>query len=189
MKTRIEIRPLKLSDYKTWKSAYEDQSLPQNIWDHSHRSVDLSKKSFHQVIKSREKLRKEDRTHSYAIFEKKTGKLIGFIMAMDVVRGITQTAFLGYALFNNYWGQGYMQEAIIQFYQIAFKKLNLHRLQAGIEPNNKRSLRVAKKLGFRREGVSRRIVNLRGEWQDLVQFAITTEDVGIKWKGKPKKTY
>jgi ribosomal-protein-alanine N-acetyltransferase len=82
-----------------------------------------------------------------------------------------------------------MQEAIIAFYSIAFKDLGLHRLQAGIEPHNKRSLKVAKALGFRREGLSKKIIFLRGDWQDLVQFAITCEDVGIKWKGEAKKNY
>lgn len=184
MKTRIEIRPLTASDYRTWKMAYENQDGPQNEWDHSHRKVDLSKSAFLEMIKKREELRKNDRTHSYAIFEKKTGEFIGIIMAMDVVRGITQSAYLGYALLNQHWGKGYMQEAIKVFYTIAFKKLELHRLQAGVEPQNKRSIKVVKSLGFRREGVSKKVVHLRGEWKDLVQFAITSEEVGIKWKKK-----
>lgn len=189
MKKRLEIRFLELSDYLVWKAAYELQNAPKNDWDHSHRKSDTSKSAFKKYLKNNHEQRKIDRAYYYGIFEKKTGALVGFIMAVDVVRSITQTAILGYTLFNNYWGQGYMQEAIKSFYQIAFKDLGLHRLQAGIEPHNKRSLKVAKALGFRREGLSKNIIFLRGEWQDLVQFAITCEDVGIKWKGKATKNY
>lgn len=44
-------------------------------------------------------------------------------------------------------------------------------------------LKVVKKLGFRKEGLSKRVVFIRGDWQDLVQYALTCEDRGIKWQG------
>lgn len=186
---RVTLRILEKNDFQAWKDAYEKQLSPQNKWDRAHRNQDLSKKKFNELLKIQNKNRKLDKNYEYGIFKKDTHELIGFIMAMDIVYGITHSAYLGYVLFNHHWGKGYATDAINNFYKIAFKDLGLHRLQAGIEPHNKRSMRVLKSLGMRREGISKRIVYLRGEWQDLVQFAITAEEVGIKWKGKAKRPY
>ncbi len=177
MKKRTTLRLLELSDYSAWKEAYENQAPPKNVWDRSHRKQDLSKAAFKKYLKLQLQNRKADKNYEYGIFHNKTGELIGFVMALDVVRGITQSAYLGYTLFNQFWGQGYVTEAIVSFYKIAFKQLGLHRLQAGIEPHNKKSLKVIKSMGFRKEGLSKRIVFLRGDWQDLIQFAITSDEI------------
>lgn len=42
---------------------------------------------------------------------------------------------------------------------------------------------------MRKEGLSKRVVFIRNEWQDLVQFAITSEEVKIKWKAKSTRSY
>ncbi len=186
---QIELRVLTSSDYSAWKIAHLNQNDPLNKWDRAHRKEDLSKTAFNKILKSQKAARDSEKNYTYGIFLKKTGEFCGYVMAMDIVRGITQTAFLGYTLLNQFWGKGIATAAIQKFFKVAFKELELHRLQAGIEPHNKRSLAVARKLKMRREGISKRVVYLRGEWQDLVQFAITSEDCGIKWKGKAKKNY
>lgn len=185
----IEVRLLTSADYSAWKTAHMNQKDPVNKWDRAHRKEDLSKSAFNKLLKSQKENRLSEKNITYGIFLKKTGEFCGYVMAMDVIRGITQSAYLGYTLLNQFWGQGIAYYALQKFFVIAFKELGLHRLQAGIEPHNKRSLKLARKLNMRREGVSKSIVFLRGEWQDLVQFAITSEDVGLKWKGQAKKNY
>lgn len=91
---------------------------------------------------------------------------------------------MGYALFNRYWGFGYAEEAVTALIDIAFNDHKLHRIVAGIESENKKSIKFAKKLGFRKEGIARRVVLLRGEWQDLTQYALTTEDKKMEWTGQ-----
>lgn len=162
---------------------------PLNKWDRSHRKEETSRIAFNRLLKSQKNAREAEKNYTYGIFIKKTGEFCGYVMAMDIVRSITHSAYLGYTLLNQFWGRGIATAAIQKFFKIAFSDLGLHRLQAGIEPQNKRSLKVARKLKMRKEGVSKRVVYLRGEWQDLVQFAITSEEVGIKWKGQSKKDY
>ena len=127
--------------------------------------------------------RKTENFCDYAIFHKKTGEYIGMLCLMNFVRSLTQSAFVGYSLFNQYWGMGYASEALLALIDIAFKDHKLHRIVAGIEPGNKKSIQLVKKIGFRNEGVSKKIVLLRDQWQDLIQFALTCEDIGIKWQG------
>jgi ribosomal-protein-alanine N-acetyltransferase len=118
---------------------------------------------------------------------KKNGELIGFVALMEVVRGVSYTCFLGYRIFSPHWGQGYAKEAIRAVIDIGFKDLKLHRIEAGVEPSNIRSIRTARSLKMRKEGLKKRALFLRGKWVDLVIYTITTEDAGYKFRGSPHK--
>lgn len=176
---RLTIRPLRASDFNSWRQAHLTMSPPKNTWDRGPRSSsDLLRSSFREVLRNQVKRRAEDQFYDLAIFSK-AGQLVGFVAAMDVARGISHTAFLGYTIYNNYWGHGYGKEAVRAMFDIGFRDLRLHRLEAGIEPGNTRSLRLAKSLGMRREGLKKRAIHLRGQWVDLVMYTVTTEDLGI----------
>jgi ribosomal-protein-alanine N-acetyltransferase len=55
--------------------------------------------------------------------------------------------------------------------------MRLHRIEAGIQPENKASRRAVEKLGFRDEGVRERQVHVDGAWRDHICYAITAEEV------------
>ncbi|MDO9182370.1 MAG: GNAT family protein [Bacteriovorax sp.] len=174
---RLIIRPLNETDYEMWKDAYISMLPPQNKWDQANsKPTSLKKSDFKKILTANKKNRKNESNVDYAIIDRKSKKYIGRVGFMSFIRSITQSAFLGYSLFNNHWGKGYAEEAVGAAIEIAFTKHKLHRVQAGIEADNKRSLRLAKKLKMRREGVAKNVVKLRGEWRDLVQFALTCED-------------
>jgi ribosomal-protein-alanine N-acetyltransferase len=59
---------------------------------------------------------------------------------------------------------------------IAIVRLKLHRVEVNIQPTNTRSLRLAQRIGFTREGFSRRYVKIAGRWRDHVRLAILAED-------------
>jgi ribosomal-protein-alanine N-acetyltransferase len=58
----------------------------------------------------------------------------------------------------------------------AFEELGLHRLQIAIIPRNGASRRVVEKLKIRDEGVAVRYLEINGEWEDHIRFAITLEE-------------
>ena len=58
----------------------------------------------------------------------------------------------------------------------AFGKLKLHRVEANIQPGNRASIALAKKCGFVREGLSRRMLKVRGRWKDHERWALLAED-------------
>ena len=66
-------------------------------------------------------------------------------------------------------GKGLMTEGLAAALDIAFGKLKLHRVEVNIQPNNTRSLALAARLGFTREGYSRRYVKLSGRWRDHIE--------------------
>ena len=58
----------------------------------------------------------------------------------------------------------------------AFHVLDLHRIEAGVQPHNIGSIRVLEKAGFQKEGLSRQNVKINGEWKDHYLFAILATD-------------
>lgn len=178
---RLVIRPLELKDYAVWREAHLVMKKPQNTWDMGPRSPDALKKSdYRSILRAQVEKRQRDLFYDLAVFNK-SGQLIGGVSLMEVSRGISQTCFLGYRIFNGYWGQGYAKEAVQAIIDIGFRDLKLHRIEAGIEPNNQRSLKLAKSLKMRREGVKKRALFFRNKWVDLIMYTLTSEDVGREY--------
>ena len=185
---RLCLRPLRPSDYPLWRETYLNLPPKKNKWDYRGRSADsLTRKEFQKTLRLQKRLLKTGERMELAIFHRKTKNLIGIVSAMDIVRGVTHSAYLGYTIYNPHWGQGYGKEAVAAFLQICFRQLKLHRMEAGVEPRNLRSIRLAKGLGLRYEGLKRRMVFLREHWVDLRIYAITCEEYGITWKNVKQK--
>jgi ribosomal-protein-alanine N-acetyltransferase len=49
-------------------------------------------------------------------------------------------------------------------------------VQAGVMPRNAGSLRVLEKVGFRREGLALRYLQINDVWEDHVILAVTAEE-------------
>lgn len=61
-------------------------------------------------------------------------------------------AVIGYVISRSYWGRGLATNAVGAMLSWGFEQLGLNRIEATINPDNARSIRVAEKLGFMREG-------------------------------------
>jgi ribosomal-protein-alanine N-acetyltransferase len=102
--------------------------------------------------------------------------IVGLFELSDVARGAFQNAYLGYWVGAPYAGQGYMREGMQLTLRFAFNELRLHRVEANIQPANKRSLALARKSGFRREGFSPRYLKIGGRWRDHERWAILSDE-------------
>lgn len=59
----------------------------------------------------------------------------------------------------------------------AFHVLNLHRLEANLQPENTASIRLVAGAGFIQEGFSRQYLRIGGQqWMDHQRWAIINED-------------
>ncbi|SMO71335.1 GNAT family N-acetyltransferase [Melghirimyces algeriensis] len=103
-------------------------------------------------------------------------QLIGKISLAEIVRGDLQSCWLGYCLDQEQNGKGYMTEAVKFVVDFAFKELKLHRIEAGVMPHNKGSIRVLEKAGFHKEGLSKKNVRINGKWEDHQLLAILNPD-------------
>lgn len=181
---KLHIRPLTRQDYAAWKQAYSSMLPRKNEWDTGNRSPqELSLSNFLKTLKSQKENQSSDRVYDLGIFTSSDTELVGIVSLMDVVRGLFQNAFLGLTIFNKYWQCGYGRAATKAILDIAFNDLGLHRVEAGVEPRNRRCLGGIRLFGFRKEGRKKRAVYLRGEWRDLMMYSLTCEDYGIQWSG------
>jgi ribosomal-protein-alanine N-acetyltransferase len=80
-------------------------------------------------------------------------------------------AELAWELSRAHWGRGLMAEAAARVVSHGFEALRLHRLEAHVDPRNERSIRLAERLGFVREGVLRENYAFEGAYYDTVIYA------------------
>ena len=114
----------------------------------------------------------------WAIVEKKTGRVIGSIgLHADGKREVEGARMLGYVLGEAHWGQGYATEAAQAALRFAFEQKQCRVVSAYHFPNNSRSKRVIKKLGFAAEGTMRMASTLPdGTVTDEVCYSLTRDE-------------
>ena len=112
-----------------------------------------------------ERIRRSDH-EGYAICRTTDECIVGVINLNHIVRGTFQNASLGYYVGKPYQGHGYMQQGLEQLLRLAFTTLGLHRLEANIQPGNKRSKKLVAACGFRFEGLSESFLFIDGQWRD-----------------------
>jgi len=113
---------------------------------------------------------------SYLIRHAECGALVGYVNINNIVRGAFRSGHLGYAAFASHAGRGLMTAGLRAVVNDAFASLGLHRLEANIQPDNRPSLRLVQRLGFRREGFSPRYLMVDGEWRDHERWAVLAEE-------------
>jgi ribosomal-protein-alanine N-acetyltransferase len=113
-----------------------------------------------------------------AVCELGSGAMAGGVNINNIVRHRFQSAAIGYWAFARAAGRGLMSQGLRLLIGYAFGDLDLHRLEANIQPANEGSIRLVKRNGFRYEGLSPDYLFLDGAWRDHERWAITREMVG-----------
>jgi ribosomal-protein-alanine N-acetyltransferase len=103
------------------------------------------------------------------------GELAGVINISEMVMGAFRSGYLGYYAFAPHHGRGYMRAGLAAVISLAFNEYGLHRLEANIQPENRRSVALVRALGFSREGFSPRYLKIGGRWRDHERWALTFE--------------
>jgi [ribosomal protein S5]-alanine N-acetyltransferase len=122
----------------------------------------------------------DDRYQPGFVCRREDGAIVGFININEIVRGLFQSAYLGYAAVAPYAGQGYMREGLELVMARAFTELGLHRLEANIQPANQASIALVRGAGFVKEGFSERYLKIGGRWRDHERWAIRIE----QWRSR-----
>ena len=104
-----------------------------------------------------------------------TENVIGVIV-LTITDWENGCAQIGYWLGRPYWHVGYGSEATSTVCETAFRDLSLHRIGATVFPSNLRSMKLLRRLGFKKEG-RRRETHLRGKKRvDEVLFGLLAGD-------------
>ena len=180
---RLILRPLGKSDYDTWFNAYVNAKSKQSPWDDGPRSAKkCTIRRFHLVVKRHRELAKKDDWYFWGLFEKGTRKLVGHIDFDIFARNEQQFANFDYYLHNQFYGYGYGREAAAMGLRIAFSFLKLNRVEAAINFGNRKSIRLARMIGMRRECIRKRYWYEHEQWIDHLIYVANPEDVQLKSK-------
>lgn len=83
---------------------------------------------------------------------------------------------IGYVFHPDASGQGYATEACAAMLHVAFRQLGLHRVIARLDSRNDASARLAARLGMRQEAHFVRNEVFKGEWSDVLVFAMLADE-------------
>ncbi|WP_216209815.1 GNAT family N-acetyltransferase [Amycolatopsis aidingensis] len=106
------------------------------------------------------------------------GRLAGQLTLGNVIRSSLRSAWIGYWVSAELAGKGLATGAVALAVDHAFGEAGLHRIEATVRPENTASLRVLDKVGFRKEGLFQRYLDVAGDWRDHLCFALTAEETG-----------
>ena len=93
----------------------------------------------------------------------------------------TKRAQIGYWICHEYEGKGIINKCLLRFVDFLFDKIGLNKVEIHFVPANKRSAKVAERLGARIEGVIRQSVIRNGIPEDIIIAGI------LKSEWKPLK--
>jgi RimJ/RimL family protein N-acetyltransferase len=109
------------------------------------------------------------------IIENKNGNVVGGISTHCVNRRMGTFKY-GISIKREYWGMGYATEAICIVLRYYFNELRYQKVNADVYSFNKRSIGLHQKMGFKQEGVLRRMIYTNGQYYDTILFGMTDNE-------------
>jgi ribosomal-protein-alanine N-acetyltransferase len=85
-------------------------------------------------------------------------------------------AEIGYEIARRLWGGGLAPEAAAAVVRYGFAVMRLHTIEAGVLPENDRSVRVLQKLGFVEEGLRRDYLYFKDRFHSFRWFSLLESD-------------
>jgi ribosomal-protein-alanine N-acetyltransferase len=178
---RVRLNTLVESDYPAWlevRNRCRDWLVP---WEPRSKGTPLpaeDQASFAARCAMRERERQLGSGFGFGIFFE--GRFAGEVTLSSIQRGPFQNGAIGYWIDKDLAGLGLTPEAVVVVLQFAFETLRLHRIEVAIIPRNAASRRVADKLALRNEGVALGFLEINGEWEDHVRYAMTSEEWAVR---------
>jgi ribosomal-protein-alanine N-acetyltransferase len=178
---RLRLATLVDSDYEAWlavRTRCRSWLVPWEPRSKGAPPAPEDEASFVARCGMRERERQLGSGFGFGIFVE--GRFAGEITLSSIQRGPFQNGAIGYWIDEELAGSGLIPEAVVVVLQFAFETLRLHRIEVAIIPRNLSSRRVVEKLGLRKEGVALGFLEINGEWEDHVRYAMTAEEWAVR---------
>lgn len=161
---RVKIRPQELTDAERFfeiftQTDFKFIEIPVATLEDEKRFLKLN-----------EVKRKTNFEHNYSILF--DGKLVG-ACGIRIDQHRPWVGEIGYLVDEAYCGQGIATEAVKQLEKIGFGELKLQRIVILMDIRNLASEQVARKCGYEKEGVAKKIHRIGKEYYDCFVYAKT----------------
>jgi [ribosomal protein S5]-alanine N-acetyltransferase len=168
---RLLLRAPKPTDARAIADALQDRRVTRPIVLPAGYSI----RDAREFIRRSKQGLEEGSKCNLSIILRGSGELIGGC-GLDRIRLDHRNAHIGYWIARPNWGEGYASEAASLLISAGFRELGLHRVHTGVFPDNPRSERVLRRLGFRREGRAREDAVVDGRYRDLILFGLVRQE-------------
>jgi len=175
----VYLRYPRMADYLPWSKLRGESRAFLSPWEPMWARDELSKGAFRRRLKRYQKESRLDTAYAFFVFRDEDDALLGGCTLSNVRRGVTQCCALGYWVGERFARQGYMFSAVRALIPFIFATLGMHRIEAACLPSNEPSKSLLQKAGFRQEGVAKGYLQINGEWQDHVLFALLEDEARL----------
>ncbi|MEM6562605.1 MAG: GNAT family protein [Planctomycetota bacterium] len=170
---RLVLRPLGISDRAEFVRVWTEGREHFAPWFPAEHLGMTADRLFDDWLNRLAAAKRDRNGLRYAAFE--DGRLVGFFHIANVVMGPLRGGHASWNVAVDATGRGIATEATTALLAHGFAA-GLHRVQANVIPTNTASLKLAERLGFRREGLARKYLQIAGRWQDHITFALLAEE-------------
>ena len=172
----VMLRMPNLADHAEWAALRETSRTFLTPWEPIWPEDDLTRAAFRRRLKRYSEDQRNDLAYALLIFRSRDQALVGGLTLANIRRGVAQAGSLGYWVGAPFARHGYMSAAVRALIPYCFGTLRLHRLEAACIPDNKASVGLLEKTGFKREGYARGYLCINGAWQDHLLYARLAND-------------
>ncbi|HWA29621.1 MAG TPA: GNAT family N-acetyltransferase [Rhizomicrobium sp.] len=175
----VYLRYPRMADYPAWAKLRGESRAFLSPWEPMWARDELTKGAFRRRLRRYQKESRLDTAYAFFVFREEDDALIGGCTLSNVRRGVVQCCALGYWVGERFARQGYIYAAVRALIPFIFATLGMHRIEAACLPSNEPSKNLLMKAGFRQEGLAKKYLQINGDWQDHVLFALLEDEARV----------
>jgi ribosomal-protein-alanine N-acetyltransferase len=180
---RVSLAPFRYRDIDEWDTVRAENRAWLNPWEATTPpGIDPPSYGYVAMVRRFHREARAGRMLPWLVTYLPDGSRRPVVAGQCTVSGIqlgaARFASIGYWVDAQWAGRGIIPTAVALATDYCFRSLKLHRIEISIRPENKASLRVVEKLGFRYEGSKPAYLHINGAWRDHECFALHADEVG-----------
>ncbi len=164
---RLILRRIRKSDANEMFEIYSNEAVMKHFGRNPYKSLHEAEENIKRIktaFKKGEGIR-------WAITLKGNDKLIGSAGIWRLMKEHFRGE-VGYELSPEYWKKGIMFEALSGIINFGFKKMNLHTIEANLDPKNIASVKLLEKSGFKKEGHTKESFFFNNRFEDTGIYSL-----------------
>ncbi|NOU92503.1 GNAT family N-acetyltransferase [Paenibacillus sp. LMG 31456] len=159
---RLHLRKMKVSDSSSLFKIWSDPDVTKFM----NVSCFTNENQAKEMITLLDDLSQDSKAIRFSIIKIESDEIIGSC-GFNSLDFENAKAEIGYDIAKSFWGRGYASEAIYSLLDYAFSSLKMNRIEAKVEPENVKSIKLIQKLNFTFEGTLRQYERVNGKFNDL----------------------
>lgn len=171
---RLIFRSIEESDFDDVIELYSLPEISLHSSFDSDRDITENINELNSVYE--ESLKLTPKEFCFILIGKDTNKIIG-IIGLIVYSYYYKVGSMYCFLKPEYWNQRFGKEAVLKMISFSFNNIKLHRIELGINVNNKNAILLAESVGFKKEGRKRSNIPCNATWDDSFIYSILETEI------------